>query len=648
MPDEAKWFEGEFKDYLTGDKSRSYVRDELETVLDDYDMEESVREKLIEEFKTIIVNVLSSPIEGFLRINKDIGFDKFLSQKKTTRQKVIQDDKGKDKEVLQDLTMANESNKKFIANKKVGHLMSDKVANRLKGDGVSQYGELDDLPKFDFDDWGSELEPEISIQLAFEESKSEGNYSYTHKKKHFSGKDGVIQSVKQSTHLEVSIPSGDILQLIDAQTEHLHDITGMTGLKYKKEKSKVIIKGQEPEQYDVNLVIPADQWKKFEQERDTGIGETYYEVKYNKNKTDFLIVGEKLLYKDDKENQYGKYGDISRLEWFSLRTSQSRTKLMIDEDIVEKNGKYYKHTKQTEDSGTTVREDSRRIIIIDYDENDPNSPYSFVKTHTNTFIQMHKTYFDDPLTVNTLVVKGNIKTVKSTKKTFAEEVTATHAKKPTEEQKEEGEEPDRYETLSHILIGKRKYSPDAFDKLKQRAKTLDAGSKELAQLTAKIDSAKSIWEKLSPAGIKRLSDNAFSQKEPTLGKDGKKSHKTISEADYRALPKEEQSQYKSAVNVITTQSGSSSVDVAPMTSYGKGTLSVGQVSAQTLKDDFAKATIQCEFFIQTHGRFDMNPVKRGGGNFQLANFVDETKVNINDLLELVELTPSKLIAEMGA
>ena len=250
--------------------------------------------------------------------------------------------------------------------------------------------------------------------------------------------------------------------------------------------------------------------------------------------------------------------------------------------------------------------------------------------------------------LNTLVVKGNIKTVKSTKKTFAEEVTATHAKKPTEEQKEEGEEPDRYETLSHILIGKRKYSPDAFDKLKQRAKTLDAGSKELAQLTAKIDSAKSIWEKLSPAGIKRLSDNAFSQKEPTLGKDGKKSHKTISEADYRALPKEEQSQYKSAVNVITTQSGSSSVDVAPMTSYGKGTLSVGQVSAQTLKDDFAKATIECEFFIQTHGRFDMNPVKRGGGNFQLANFVDETKVNINDLLELVELTPSKLIAEMGA
>lgn len=562
--------------------------------------------------------------------------------------------------------------------------MSDNVSNRLKGDGVSKYGYLEDLPKFkfDFQDWGSELKPEVSIQLAFQEGKTkegvEPKYSYTHNKKHFgSGKGSIIQSIKQSTHIEISIPSGKIEKLIDAQSSHLQEITGQTP-KYKKEKTKVIIKGQETEAYDVNLVIPEKQLKEFVGKKDTGIGNGYYEVKYNKNETDFLIVGEKIEFAATTGNV------IDTLEWASLSSNQNRTKLMFTENVVEKDGKFYKlfqANKATEDSGTTVREANRRVLIINYDENDPNSPYSFVKTHTKTFIQMHKTYFDDPLTVNTLIVKANIKTEKGTAQTFAEQVTATHKKKPTEEQKEEGEEPDRYETLKYVLIGKRKYSPALFDKLKQKAKKLekvvsdlnskiaagpprntrrtsdwkeelqinsDKETKELTKLNKKIKSANHIWEKLSPAGIKRLSDNAFSQKEPTLGKDGKKSYKTISEADYRALPKEEQSQYKSAVNVIATQSGSSSVNVEPMTSYGKDTLKVGQVTAQTLPAKFRNATIECEFFIQTHGRFNMNPVQGGGANYKLSNFVDETKVYISDLLELVELTPSELIAEIGA
>ena len=101
------------------------------------------------------------------------------------------------------------------------------------------------------------------------------------------------------------------------------------------------------------------------------------------------------------------------------------------------------------------------------------------------------------------------------------------------------------------------------------------------------------------------------------------------------------------MNVISTQAGQSSVDVKDMTDFGHHKLSVGQVSGETLKEDFAKAKIECNFFIQTHGKFDMSSKKRGGGNYKLSNFVDKIKVYINDLIELVEVTPSELVTEIG-
>ena len=138
LPDEADWFENEFRDYLSGDSSRSYVKDNLESLVDDYDIEESVREELISEFKKVIINVLKSPLNDFLSDGGDNGFRQFLNRKKTT-ETVEEKEEGETetKTKVKDLEVANVSNSKFIANKKVGHLMSDNVANRLKGDGVS-------------------------------------------------------------------------------------------------------------------------------------------------------------------------------------------------------------------------------------------------------------------------------------------------------------------------------------------------------------------------------------------------------------------------------------------------------------------------------------------------------------------------------
>ena len=575
--------------------------------------------------------------------------------------------------------------------------MSDNVANRLKGDGVSAYGTLDDLPDFDFDDF-DDLDAGVSVQLAFEEAlhKGEptGNYTYTHKKKHFTeGKNDTIKKVKQTNHIEVTIPSDKVEKLIDAQSDHLHEITGQTPT-YKKESRRLVVQGQETEIYDYPIVIPAEQFKEFEIKINQGSGNGYYEVDFKDtfgdvySGTSFPIIGEKVVYKGATRNPLIEEGDISLLEWASLQSKQDRTKLMITNDVVEKDGKYYKsfNASKTEDSGTTVKETTRRVIVIDFDENDPDSPYSFVKTHTDAFIRMNKGYFNDPLVVNTLTVKGSIKTVQSQAPTFAAQVDTTHKKKPTQEQKDEGEEPDRYETLKYILIGKRKYSVEAFKKLQKKAKDLekvvadldskikagppkgerpsspfnesgdwkkelqinsDKESKELKQLQSKINSAKHIWGKLSPIEAERISNNAFKQKEPTRGKDGKETWQTISEKDYNSLPKEEQKKYKSAVNVISTQAGESAVNVKDMTDFGQTKLSVGQVSGETLKEDFAKAKIECNFFIQTHGKFDMSSKKRGGGNYKLSNFVDEIKVYINDLIELVEVTPSELVTEIG-
>ena len=698
LPDEADWFENEFRDYLSGDSSRSYVKDNLESLVDDYDIEESVREELISEFKKVIINVLKSPLNDFLSDGGDNGFRQFLNRKKTT-ETVEEKEEGETetKTKVKDLEVANVSNSKFIANKKVGHLMSDNVANRLKGDGVSAYGTLDDLPDFDFDDF-DDLDAGVSVQLAFEEAlhKGEptGNYTYTHKKKHFKEWGGsAMKKVKPTTHIEVTIPSDKIEKLIDAQSEHLHEITGQTPT-YKKESRRLVVQGQETEIYDYPIVIPADQFKEFEIKIDAGAGNGYYEVDFKDtfgdvySGTSFPIIGEKVVYKGATRNPLIEEGDISLLEWASLQSKQDRTKLMITNDVVEKDGKYYKsfNASKTEDSGTTVKETTRRVIVIDFDENDPDSPYSFVKTHTDAFIRMNKGYFNDPLVVNTLTVKGSIKTVQSEAPTFAAQVDTTHKKKPTQEQKDEGEEPSQYETLKYILIGKRKYSAESFKKLQQKAKDLekviadldskikagpprgqrpsspfneagdwkkelqinsDKESKELEQLQSKINSAKHIWAKLSPIEAERISNNAFKQKEPTRGKDGKESWKTISEKDYNSLPKEEQKKYKSAVNVITTQSGQSSVDVKDMTDFGQTKLSVGQVSSRSLAVDFSKAKIECNFFIQTHGKFDMSSKKRGGGNYKLSNFVDEIKVYINDLIELVEVTPSELVTEIG-
>ena len=698
LPDEADWFENEFRDYLSGDSSRSYVKDNLESLVDDYDIEESVREELISEFKKVIINVLKSPLNDFLSDGGDNGFRQFLNRKKTT-ETVEEKEEGETetKTKVKDLEVANVSNSKFIANKKVGHLMSDNVANRLKGDGVSAYGTLDDLPDFDFDDF-DDLDAGVSVQLAFEEAlhKGEptGNYTYTHKKKHFTeGKNDTIKKVKQTNHIEVTIPSDKVEKLIDAQSDHLHEITGQTPT-YKKESRRLVVQGQETEIYDYPIVIPAEQFKEFEIKINQGSGNGYYEVDFKDtfgdvySGTSFPIIGEKVVYKGATRNPLIEEGDISLLEWASLQSKQDRTKLMITNDVVEKDGKYYKsfNASKTEDSGTTVKETTRRVIVIDFDENDPDSPYSFVKTHTDAFIRMNKGYFNDPLVVNTLTVKGSIKTVQSQAPTFAAQVDTTHKKKPTQEQKDEGEEPDRYETLKYILIGKRKYSVEAFKKLQKKAKDLekvvadldskikagppkgerpsspfnesgdwkkelqinsDKESKELKQLQSKINSAKHIWGKLSPIEAERISNNAFKQKEPTRGKDGKETWQTISEKDYNSLPKEEQKKYKSAVNVISTQAGQSAVNVKDMTDFGQTKLSVGQVSGETLKEDFAKAKIECNFFIQTHGKFDMSSKKRGGGNYKLSNFVDEIKVYINDLIELVEVTPSELVTEIG-
>ena len=696
LPDD--WFENEFRDYLSGDSSRSYVKDNLESLVDDYDIEESVREELISEFKKVIINVLKSPLNDFLSDGGDNGFRQFLNRKKTT-ETVEEKEEGETetKTKVKDLEVANVSNSKFIANKKVGHLMSDNVANRLKGDGVSAYGTLDDLPDFNVDDF-DDLDAGVSVQLAFEEAlhKGEptGNYTYTHKKKHFTeGKNDTIKKVKQTNHIEVTIPSDKVEKLIDAQSDHLHEITGQTPT-YKKESRRLVVQGQETEIYDYPIVIPAEQFKEFEIKINQGSGNGYYEVDFKDtfgdvySGTSFPIIGEKVVYKGATRNPLIEEGDISLLEWASLQSKQDRTKLMITNDVVEKDGKYYKsfNASKTEDSGTTVKETTRRVIVIDFDENDPDSPYSFVKTHTDAFIRMNKGYFNDPLVVNTLTVKGSIKTVQSQAPTFAAQVDTTHKKKPTQEQKDEGEEPDRYETLKYILIGKRKYSVEAFKKLQKKAKDLekvvadldskikagppkgerpsspfnesgdwkkelqinsDKESKELKQLQSKINSAKHIWGKLSPIEAERISNNAFKQKEPTRGKDGKETWQTISEKDYNSLPKEEQKKYKSAVNVISTQAGQSAVNVKDMTDFGQTKLSVGQVSGETLKEDFAKAKIECNFFIQTHGKFDMSSKKRGGGNYKLSNFVDEIKVYINDLIELVEVTPSELVTEIG-
>tara|TARA_R110000744_G_scaffold10319_2_gene32146 strand:- start:1076 stop:2866 length:1791 start_codon:yes stop_codon:yes gene_type:complete len=582
LPQSANFFTTEMQDYISG-KERKFVF-RLNAALDDTSLDESVRNELKGEFKKILDNILDQPLRPLLE-EEVAGFKKFIQDRKSSK-------KNEDG-VTEDVDMVNESNANYIKDKTIGDLMSSNVTNRLKGMGSLEHGKnLENLPAFDFDDFLQaylDVKPSISVELGFTEGKDKegnptGKYTYAHKKSVF--------GTSQDNHIEAEIPSIDVGDLEIAQADWLKDTTGQNaGTKKATSKSKTFT-----EVYDYNIVLPAKVLQELGGDTDASKDSGFVEYKLSPKGKQFSQVGTKVIFGKDEAIE-------STAEFMALTTKQ-RTGLMVKENIVEKDGKYY--TLVGGAKGTSEGVTENRIIRANYKETDANSPYSFIKEKAEEFMDMHKRFLNDPLTVHTLSVVANIKTQRKDKESFGDKAGKQNAKPPTDGDPE----PDRYQTLSYKnLETKQTITSKQWEDLESEEQAKYKG--EMVDLTG--------------SQIKDISDTAFRHK-----RDGT----VISEVTYNKLDKDAKSEYTSNTRVYSGQENDR-IDYSDMESYSGEKYSGPYITYETAEKAFSDSIIICQFTINTHLKFNMHPFQRGGANMDLSTYINKRKVYIDKLQNIL-------------
>lgn len=249
-----------------------------------------------------------------------------------------------------------------------------------------------------------------------------------------------------------------------------------------------------------------------------------------------------------------------------------------------------------------------RNIEANWGENDKNSPFSFIHDNMATFLDMHKKFLNNPLTVQTLSVTANIKTRRTDLTPFGAKAIRTNTKKVTPK----NPNPDRYEKLRHMVNSEGdEISLEEWNKLE---------SNEKSNYTPYSSD-------LTVEEIKLLSNYAFRHKEDT-GEDGQPI--VISESDYAKLDKDEQSKYDSTTSVYSGQETGKPVR-QDLESFSGEKFDAPQVTYETAVEAFKEAIIVCEFTLHTHGKFDMHPFKGGKANAPMTKYVNKRKSFINRL-----------------
>lgn len=589
LPQSANFFITEMEDYISG-KERKFVF-RLNAALDDTSLDDSVRNELKSEFKKILDKILDQPLRPLLE-EEVVGFKKFIKDKKSSKKVTSVDGEGNKDVTTEDVDMTNKSNEAFIKDKTIGDLMDSNVTNRLKGMGSIQYGQnLENLPEFDFDDFLQaylEVQPSIGVELGFTEGKDKdgnptGKYTYAHKKSVF--------GTSQDNHIEAEIPKVDVGELSNAQADWLKDKTGQNaGFKVSKGKAKTY-----KEVFDYKIVLPSKLLRELGGDTDASKDSGFVEYKLSAKGKSFSQAGTKVVFSKGKAIE-------STAEFMAL-TANQRTPLMVKENIVEKDGKYYKLVGGAKTSSGSVE---NRVIKANYNENDTNSPYSFIKEHAEQFMQMHKRFLNDPLTVHTLSVVANIKTQRADVLSFGVKAGEQNAKQPTEG----NPEPDRYQKLAYKNLETKQTITD----------------REWAKLESEEQGKyEAVVSDLTGAEIKDISDKAFRHNQ-----DGT----IISETSYNALDREAQSEYVSNTRVYSGHENNT-IDYKDMESYSGEKYSGPQVTYETAEKAFNASIIECEFTIHTHGQFDMHPFKKGGANMDLSNYINKRKKFINKLQNIL-------------
>ena len=249
-----------------------------------------------------------------------------------------------------------------------------------------------------------------------------------------------------------------------------------------------------------------------------------------------------------------------------------------------------------------------RNIEANWGENDKNSPFSFIHDNMTTFLDMHKKFLNNPLTVQTLSVTANIKTRRTDLTPFGAKAIRTNTKKVTPK----NPNPDRYEKLRHMVNSEGdEISLEEWNKLE---------SNEKSNYTPYSSD-------LTVEEIKLLSNYAFRHKEDT-DEDGQPI--VISESDYAKLDKDEQSKYDSTTSVYSGQETGKPVR-QDLESFSGEKFDAPQVTYETAVEAFKEAIIVCEFTLHTHGKFDMHPFKGGKANAPMTKYVNKRKSFINRL-----------------
>ena len=594
LPQSAEYFKSEMFDYILGlDDS---FRFKLNHALDNPKLNEETVEELFTEFREILNSILEEPLRPVLEKEVE-GFKKFITNKRTSRSKTVSREGTTNSKVTEDIQMANTSNETFLVNKTVADLMDSNVTNRLKGMGGLQYGKkLENLPEFDFEEFvqkmsSTEIPVKTAAQLAFTEGKDKegnpnGNFTYSHKRGDFTR--------PLNNHIEAKVPAFDVDELFNAQADWLNEKTGQSP-NPKRKKTKTVTFN---EVYDYNLVLPQRVLTLLEGD-DVSSTAGYAEFKLSAKGKSFSQLSPKVLFSSDKLA-------ITSGEWATLSANQ-RTPLMVKENIVEKDGKYYKFL---EGAASSSNEESKKIVA-NFEEGASNTPFSFIQEHAATFLLMHKEYFNNPLTVNSLSLTANIKTIESDKASFGRTAAAVNAKNPSLK----NPSPDRYEKVRHMVNSEGK----------------KLSIKEYSELEAEKQADYEAYSSsLTKDEIEEMSAQAFKHNEDK-GDNGEDI--IISEDEYNMLSREDKSNYSSTTTVYS--SPESSLSWKNMEDYSGKKHGSPSVTYETAVEQFSKSFILCEFTIHTHGKFDMHPFKSGGANLKLSEYINKSKKRINTLQDIL-------------
>lgn len=524
----------------TGDKTfRTKMRNAIES------LEDSPEElaELEKELSSILEKVLNKPITPELKKEAE-GWRMFSTKR----------DKS-----------PNQVNLDFIEDKTLNDLTNATVLGRLKGTDVSfiRGGETK-LPPFDFEDWYSALpEREKQIDVTYdvifrENAKVNDVFAFAHRD----------AESALSAHMEASFPPFSPEGLANAKADYILEKTGqesrpkVTSGKYKITEEKIDYSFDVPDKVIDKLKGASNKNYAIEQEL----------VENEEGESSFEPVGKRIPISSDPKNT------INNINVQTALGNPNRTDKMKEEKIVQINDKYYSIKFQNVD-------EVKRVRLI-FDEGTGNFE-DFLEKNENMIMRVVKKFLDDPTSVYSVKLSGNIRTNAKIDKTYEEAALGIQA----------GEN----KVLTELGTNRR----------------------------------------LSDEEIKEQSKRAFSHK---TKKDSNGNKIFISEKEYAALSSEEKENYKSEIRVyeideIDEESNkpksTGNVKTTDSSDYGRQKFNSPQIPLDDIKKVFKEnAFVVLKIEVIKHFEFNLSGA-RGRQNRRMATHTNKLKKNIRKLKRIV-------------